>query len=193
MSRAPELSCSRATTGTINPDSLASDTRMSLSSDLAKATGQSALQFGPVFGPHPHQHPLEICNLRTSTRIGSSKDLTLLQRVAEPVARSEAHLDQRRKLGRVASWAWNVLTGELFWSKVVFPMLGFDPDGTKPHYSMVVERVHPEDRSRADETWKRAAHEKADFALDVRFISPNGSVKYIHSEGHPVLNESDFA
>jgi PAS domain S-box-containing protein len=143
-----------------------------------------------VRGPCPNQHPLPIFGPSARTQFGSSRDLTVLQRLAEQLTRAGSHLDQGPKLLQTATWAWNLSTGELFWSRDVFGMLGFDPNATSRRYSAFLERVHPEDRSRADQVWTRVARQKEDYQLDYRFISPEGDIKYLHTEGHPVLNEA---
>jgi signal transduction histidine kinase len=53
----------------------------------------------------------------------------------------------------------------------------------------VLARTHPED-SAVLETMKRAVREKKDMDLDFRILLPDGTVRHIHSLGHPVANQA---
>jgi len=41
-----------------------------------------------------------------------------------------------------------------------------------------------------EQALNRIARQKADFALDVRIALPDGTIKYIHSIGHPIVGEN---
>src|SRR5260221_5814524 len=56
---------------------------------------------------------------------------------------------------------------------------------------MFLQRIHPEDRGRAEQTIDRAVRERSDFDQEYRIVLPDGSIKYVHTVGHPVVNESD--
>src|SRR6202011_1073025 len=49
---------------------------------------------------------------------------------------------------------------------------------------------HPEDRAEWQGAIDRAIAEKSDYEVEVRILLPDGSVKHIHTVGHPVLNAS---
>jgi len=55
---------------------------------------------------------------------------------------------------------------------------------------MFLQRIHPEDRPRAEQTIDRAVRERSDFVQEYRLVLPDGSIKYVHTVGHPVVNES---
>ena len=55
---------------------------------------------------------------------------------------------------------------------------------------MVKQMVHPEDRDFFTQTVDRALRERQGFEIDYRIVLSDGSIKYVHSVGHPVLNES---
>jgi C4-dicarboxylate-specific signal transduction histidine kinase len=50
--------------------------------------------------------------------------------------------------------------------------------------------MHPEDRQRTMESLKRHNRERTDFDLDYRVVHPDGTIKHLHTLGHPVLNSS---
>ncbi len=55
---------------------------------------------------------------------------------------------------------------------------------------MVLERVHPEDRSLVQQLIDRASRTGQDWNLDHRLLMPDGSVKHLHVVAHAVENDS---
>jgi C4-dicarboxylate-specific signal transduction histidine kinase len=53
-----------------------------------------------------------------------------------------------------------------------------------------LQRVHPEDRARWQCAIDRAIREKSGYEVEYRILLPGGTVKYIHTVGHPVLSAS---
>src|SRR6202041_131832 len=53
-----------------------------------------------------------------------------------------------------------------------------------------MQRMYPEDQARVQEAKDRATMEKLDYEVDHRIVLPDGTVKYTHTVGHPVLNAS---
>ncbi len=113
-----------------------------------------------------------------------------LNRVNTELRRSEAYLAEGEKISHTASWAWNFATGEAYWSQEHFRIFGFDPEKALPSFQMFLQRIHPEDRRRAEQTIDRAVGEGSDFEQEYRIVLPDGSIKYVHTVGHPVVNES---
>jgi signal transduction histidine kinase len=59
-----------------------------------------------------------------------------------------------------------------------------------PNWEERLERIHPEDRALYEETIDRAVVEKSDYEMEFRALLPSGSVKYVHTVGHPVMSAS---
>jgi PAS domain S-box-containing protein len=119
------------------------------------------------------------------------KEITARKRAEESLRRSEAYLTEGQRLSHTGSWAWNVAAGEnVFWSKEHFRIYGFDPAmATVPHHA-ARERIYADDLPLFDQAFDRAIRERADVDLTHRIVLPDGSMKYIHTLGHPVLDES---
>jgi PAS domain S-box-containing protein len=131
-----------------------------------------------------------------------SEDITQRKRAEEALQRSEGYLAEAQKLTHTGSWAaqvslkenvnWpeNVNWSNVYWSKEMYRIFGFDPDPTPPSSMEVVRRLHPEDAPVHPRMVERAIRDGTDFELDYRLLLPDGTAKYIHAVGHPVVNAS---
>ena len=71
-----------------------------------------------------------------------------------------------------------------------YRIYGFDPKEGLSAWEKRLQRMHPEDRAEWQETTDRAIREKSDYEVEHRILLPDGTVKYTHTVGHPVLNAS---
>ncbi|HEY4256145.1 MAG TPA: PAS domain S-box protein [Candidatus Udaeobacter sp.] len=118
--------------------------------------------------------------------VGAMIDVTDQLRAEEKLRRSEAHLAEAQRIGRVGSWIWNVATGECFWSREHFRIFGLDADTFKPTKKNTQRLIHREDLPFVEATLKKAVREKSEFELEYRIIRPNGSIRYHQSVGRPL-------
>jgi PAS domain S-box-containing protein len=123
--------------------------------------------------------------------VGSSTDITESKWAEEALRRSESYLAEAQRLAHTGSWAWGVAGGDaLHLSEEWYRIYGFDPEKGTPAWEEKVQRIHPEDRDKWQRAIDRAIGEKSDYEVEMRILLPDGTVKYIHTVGHPVLNAS---
>jgi transcriptional regulator with PAS, ATPase and Fis domain/HAMP domain-containing protein len=114
---------------------------------------------------------------------------TRLHTLYETLQSSEAYLEEAQKLTHTGSWVWKVAGGDaLHLSDEWYRIYEFDPEKGMPGWEERLQRLHPEDRDRWQKTIDRAIREKSEYDIEFRILLPNGTVKYIHTVGHPVLN-----
>jgi PAS domain S-box-containing protein len=101
--------------------------------------------------------------------------------------RSEAFLAEGQRMSHTGSWAWNISTGKLVWSEEHCRIFGFDPKKVEPTFQLFSKRLHAEDRSIVQQTLDEAIRERSGFSLEFRIVLPDGSSKYLHGVGRPVL------
>src|SRR6476660_4949370 len=132
-----------------------------------------------------------LTNIRERERVEVALrvQLTERRRAEEELRRSEAYLAEGQRISHTGSWGWNVATGELFWSREHFRICGFDPETAKPSYPMFLERIHPKDRLFVEQTVDRAVRERSDLKMDYRIVLTDGSLKHVHTVGHPTVDE----
>src|SRR5437588_5246378 len=109
----------------------------------------------------------------------------------EKLQRSEAFLAEAQRLTHTGSWAWRVAGRDaLHLSEEWYRIYGFDPENGPPTFEERLQRTHPEDRAKWQGAIDRAVAEKSDYEVEFRILLPDGSVKHIHTVGHPVLSAS---
>ena len=117
-------------------------------------------------------------------------DLSEQKRAEERIRRSESYLAEAQRLSHTGSWAWSPGQDIRYWSEECYRVLGFDPRDGLPPIEQLIERIHPDDQPAFRESVRRAKHKKSDEQVDYRIVHPDGSVRDIHSIGHPVFSPS---
>jgi PAS domain S-box-containing protein len=165
------------------------------SSSAVAITAAACLRY--FFAPPPAtvriDEPLDIVALVTyvATAIVITRLISRMQQLTKELQRREAHLAEAQKLAHTGSWVWRLKGREVVYlSDEWYRIYGFDPADGLPSWERRLERVHPEDRARWQGVLDRATGEKADYEVEFRIVVPDGSVRHIHTVGHPVLSES---
>jgi len=170
-------------------------------------TGMAAASFTPSGMPADMSHAVSISTLSTAgiaavtfivlglalltswvDRRFAAQALVLQE---EKLQRSEAYLAEAQRLTHTGSWVWRVAGRDaLHLSEEWYRIHGFDPEEGLSAWEERLQRIHPEDRARWQEATDRAIDEKSDYEVEVRILLPDGTVKYIHTVGHPIFNPS---
>ncbi len=123
--------------------------------------------------------------------VGAVMDVTAVKQAEESLRRSEGYLAEAQRLTHTGSWAWRVAGRDaLHLSEEWYRIYGFDPEEGLAAWEKRLQRMHPEDRAKWRGTTDRAIGEKSDYEVEHRILLPDGTVKYTHTVGHPVLNAS---
>jgi PAS domain S-box-containing protein len=122
--------------------------------------------------------------------VGSAVDVTERTKAERQLRRSEALLAEGQRMSHTGSWVLNVANGELFWSLEHFRICGADP----ATFILTLEKgrqfIHPDDRAAVNEAFDASTREGRHFERDFRILRPDGTVRYVHSEGHPVFDNT---
>src|SRR5882724_12132357 len=88
------------------------------------------------------------------------RDITERKKAERELRRSEGYLAEAQKLTHTGSWAWNVRTGVLFWSRETFSIYDYEYREVGPTWPQFLERVHPEDRPKIEQSARMEASAK---------------------------------
>lgn len=118
------------------------------------------------------------------------QDITERKRAEEKLQRSEMYLAEGQRLSHTASWAWNVSTGEVYWSPELFRIFGLDADKVRPAYPDALKYIHAEDRARTQQTFEDSVRDEKEFEAAYRVLLPNGTIRHVTNLAHPVFDET---
>src|SRR6202023_4297427 len=104
--------------------------------------------------------------------------------------RSEAFLAKGQTLSHTGSFGWSVLSGEIYWSEETYKLFEHDRVA-KPTREWIMQRIHPDDRDRVQQTIDRASEARADLDLENRLLMADGSVKYVHVVGRALKTSAE--
>jgi PAS domain S-box-containing protein len=124
--------------------------------------------------------------------VGFVLDLTDRKRAELALKKGEAYLGEAQRLTHTGSFAYNYLLGRYtYYSDEQYRIYGHDPrSGQPPELDDIISRIHPEDRDRLMELIERVIRDKCEYTVDFRIALPDGTVRYIHSIGHPVVSDA---
>ncbi len=120
---------------------------------------------------------------------GVSSDVTARKQAEAELRRSEAFLAEAQRLSRTGSFGWNVGTGELFWSRETYGILGYDP-AAAPSLEVVLARTHPQDVAFVRAELDRASRDSTDLDFEHRLVMSDGLVKNVHVIARAARRES---
>ena len=108
----------------------------------------------------------------------------------EALQRSETFLLEVQRLSRTGGWRYDPATDIVESSPEIQHAYAVPPgdDISKPPFWF--DRIHPEDRPRAQAQFEHCLREKAEYRAGYRVILPDGSIRYQYATGHPVTNDA---
>jgi PAS domain S-box-containing protein len=116
-------------------------------------------------------------------------DIIERKRTENALRRSEAYLAEAERLSHTGSWAYDVASGvPVYWSLERCRISKYNPDRGHPTLEEYRALHTQEDWDKLMEAFSRAIRDKTDFETDSREILADGSAKFLHIVGHPVLN-----
>lgn len=102
----------------------------------------------------------------------------------------EVRLTEAHEIAQLGSWEWVPDTNKVVWSDEVFRMTGVLPTKFKDNLSEAVLVNHPDDRQAIQDALETSRKRREPFSTDTRIIRPDGSIRHLHVQGKPVLDDA---
>jgi PAS domain S-box-containing protein len=122
--------------------------------------------------------------------VGSAMDVTEHELLTQELRRREAYLAEAQRLSHTGSFGWRPGCEEHVWSDETYRIFEYDP-AVKITLDMIVNRVHPEDRSFVLETVARASTSGSAIDYEYRLLFPDDRIKYVHVLARRLETDSD--
>ncbi|MGE5414641.1 MAG: PAS domain-containing protein [Syntrophomonadaceae bacterium] len=125
--------------------------------------------------------------LRPGRHLIVLRDVTARRAFEATVLAQEAYLREGQRFTHTGSWAWEVTTGDLFWSEETYRIAGRDSRTERLSYELFLTMIEPDDLPRVRREIADALEAKGDFESRFRLRRPDGSVRHVHSVARPFL------
>lgn len=113
----------------------------------------------------------------------------LLSEKQQQLTNSIKALENAQETAKLGSWERDIAHDDIAWSKELFRIYGLQPDCNRLGFNDYLEFVHPDDVDSHKRTIEAAIRKKTSFKTDHRIVLPDGTVKYLHDEGRPILDK----
>ncbi|MDH5573176.1 MAG: response regulator, partial [Gammaproteobacteria bacterium] len=94
--------------------------------------------------------------------VAISTDITALKQAKDRLALSH-------KFAHIGNWDWNIKTGEVYWSKTVYKMLGLNKKVIHPDLKTLISLVYPDDREKLQQAIDNCLYNNTEYNVEIRF------------------------
>jgi PAS domain S-box-containing protein len=103
---------------------------------------------------------------------------------------NEARLSKAQRIANLGYWELDIATQTVLWTEEVFNAFGLDPTDGIPEYGQIRQYLHPEDLDFFDKTIANAIENSAPYAISLRAIRPDGTIRYCQIRSEPAFDHA---
>ena len=119
--------------------------------------------------------------------VGICEDVTSRKLTEESLRSTAERLRLAQSAGKVATWEWDLSTGELIWGFECMWAYGRPPEEIN-NIEAALKCLHPDDLPQVKERVKPAVEGSGDFKAEFRIVWPDGSIRWTQAFGKSVLS-----
>lgn len=106
---------------------------------------------------------------------------------------SEERLNRSQEFANIGTWDWNIITGDLYWSDRIWPLLGYEKSVTKTTYDNFIAAIHPDDVPSVVQAVNDCIENGKDYEIEHRVVWPDGSIHWLHESGDVIRDNNGQA
>lgn len=100
---------------------------------------------------------------------------------AEERLRQESEsFDDAQRVAHIGSWALDLVTNKLLWSKEIYRIFEIDPEKFGATYEAFVNAIHPDDRAMVDSAYTESLKNKIPYNIEHRLLMTDGRIKFVN-------------
>lgn len=107
------------------------------------------------------------------------------------LVRSQFRLDETQSITNTGSWSWDLTTGRIEWSDMMYRLMGYEPQSIEPSYDVVLSHVFHEDREAYEKNLGLAIDKREDYYLENRMTKTDKSIVKVISRGKCYTNSEN--
>ncbi|WP_298868782.1 PAS domain S-box protein [uncultured Gimesia sp.] len=112
------------------------------------------------------------------------------KKAEDKLTQSEQKLRRAQQIAHVGSYEVKPDGSPMNWSDECYRIFGLEPKSQLPSREQMLNQiVHPDDRGYANRTFQKSLNERSSFSYEYRVLRPDGSIRWVHSRGEPILDE----
>lgn len=106
---------------------------------------------------------------------------------------SEERFQHALNFAEIGAWDWNIVTGELHWSRQIAPLFGYAEGKLESSFQSFINAIHPDDRAMVQEAITANIEQGVDYNIEHRVVWPDGSTHWMSERGSTVRDETGKA
>lgn len=169
-------------------DAVARRTRYSIDHRIIRPDGAIRLVHEDAIILHDEK------DTRSVTMLGTVRDITEEREREEHIRLNEQRLQLATHAGGVGTWDYDVATKKILWNDVMFQIKKLDPATFDPNTASSLDLVHPDDRQRIREEFRRClASDATSYEIECRLILPDGDQRHTRTSAVIIRDEKGAA
>ena len=117
------------------------------------------------------------------------QDISERKRAELVALRAQAASERAQRLAQLASWEYDLSTGEMAWSEEAGRIFDLPPERLARGLPAVLERVHFDDRAALQEAQRRLHAGEGDMDIEYRVQRPDGGLRIVRELGTLVRDD----
>lgn len=115
------------------------------------------------------------------------EDVTERKLAEEALRDSEASLRKAQEIAHLGFWEFDWQSGQITWSDELYRIFGMKPQEIQLTYDLLLEHVHPDDRSYHDTITGELAAER-EVTFEYRLLRPDGEIRWVWGQGETICD-----
>lgn len=116
-------------------------------------------------------------------------DITHVKEAEQALEISEQRLRYGQDFSNIGTWDWDIDTDDLFWSKNVSSLFGYQDESVKTSYENFINAVHPDDQGKVTTAINNCVTNNSIYDIEHRVIWGDGSIHWLHERGAVLHSE----